>query len=246
MTADLDAREFTLDDVLRHAVDGMFVIGRNRQVVLFSEGCERITGVEVAAVVGTSDTCQGLMDCRDEHDRPLSGPLCAALAVLTGEVPSARRRMSLRRRDGRRVWVETTYSPMCSEGDEVTHVVGIMRDMTEVKHHEDELRRAASRGAAYTHDETRTSSDNSNRGWMESRPAPPTEGTDNMGPLDQILTTIERREILAALRRANGQRTLAARLLGISRSRLYRRMEALGIDPREIGEAQEAPPREDV
>ena len=56
-----------------------------------------------------------------------------------------------------------------------------------------------------------------------------------MGPLDQILTTIEKREILAALKRANGQRTLAARMLGISRSRLYRRMEALGIDPREIG-----------
>ncbi len=55
-----------------------------------------------------------------------------------------------------------------------------------------------------------------------------------MGPLDQMLTTIERREILSALSRANGQRTLAARLLGISRSRLYRRMEALGIDPREI------------
>ncbi|MFQ5589855.1 MAG: helix-turn-helix domain-containing protein [Phycisphaerae bacterium] len=52
------------------------------------------------------------------------------------------------------------------------------------------------------------------------------------GSLDQILTTIEKREILGALRRANGQRTLAARMLGISRSRLYRRMEALGIDPR--------------
>ncbi len=55
------------------------------------------------------------------------------------------------------------------------------------------------------------------------------------GSLDQIITTIEKREILGALRRANGQRTLAARLLGISRSRLYRRMEALGIDPRTAG-----------
>ncbi len=47
--------------------------------------------------------------------------------------------------------------------------------------------------------------------------------------LDQILCSIEKREIVAALRRANGQRTLAAQFLGISRSRLYRRMEALGI-----------------
>jgi DNA-binding NtrC family response regulator len=50
--------------------------------------------------------------------------------------------------------------------------------------------------------------------------------------LDDILAGIEKREILAALDRANGQRTLAAHMLRISRSRLYRRMDALGIDPR--------------
>ena len=48
-------------------------------------------------------------------------------------------------------------------------------------------------------------------------------------PLDAVLGAIERREIEAALRLAHGQRTLTARLLRISRSRLYRRMEALGI-----------------
>lgn len=53
--------------------------------------------------------------------------------------------------------------------------------------------------------------------------------------LDDILGSIEKKEILGALHRANSQRTLAARMLGISRSRLYRRMEALGIDPRRIG-----------
>jgi len=49
-------------------------------------------------------------------------------------------------------------------------------------------------------------------------------------PLDDVLTAVERREILAALEKANGQRTLAAKLLHISRSRLYRRLEALGIE----------------
>ena len=57
---------------------------------------------------------------------------------------------------------------------------------------------------------------------------------DGTGALDRILSTIEKREIVNALSRANGQRTLAAKLLGISRSRLYRRMEALGIDPRHL------------
>ena len=52
------------------------------------------------------------------------------------------------------------------------------------------------------------------------------------GPrLDAILAQVERREVVSALRETEGQRTLAARRLGISRSKLYRRMDALGIDP---------------
>jgi DNA-binding NtrC family response regulator len=52
-------------------------------------------------------------------------------------------------------------------------------------------------------------------------------------PLDDVLASVERRAILSALRRAGGQRSRAARAMGVSRSRLYRRMEALGIHPRE-------------
>jgi len=54
--------------------------------------------------------------------------------------------------------------------------------------------------------------------------------------LDETLALIERREIIAALDRAQGQRKMAANLLRISRSRLYRRMEALGI-PTRYGES---------
>ena len=51
--------------------------------------------------------------------------------------------------------------------------------------------------------------------------------------LDPILARVEREAIRRALRAANWQRNKAARLMDISRSRLYRRMEALGIDPNE-------------
>jgi DNA-binding NtrC family response regulator len=51
--------------------------------------------------------------------------------------------------------------------------------------------------------------------------------------LDEYLSGIERGEIHSALERARGSRTLAARFLGISRSRLYRRMIALGIESNE-------------
>jgi transcriptional regulator with PAS, ATPase and Fis domain len=49
-------------------------------------------------------------------------------------------------------------------------------------------------------------------------------------PLDQLLEQAERRLILLALRRAQGNRSRAAEILAIWRPRLLRRMEMLGID----------------
>lgn len=54
--------------------------------------------------------------------------------------------------------------------------------------------------------------------------------TDSL-PLDPFLERVEREAILRALAAAGWQRNKAAGLMGISRSRLYRRMDALGIDP---------------
>ena len=134
------------------------------------------------------------------------------LKIFEGEIASYRQRMAIRHQDGRRVWVETTYSPMKDAGGAIAAVIGIMRDVTETKEREDGPRdpaRASSGDAAST--------------------VPP-----GVGLLDHLLGSLERREIVSALERSNGQRTLAARVLGISRSRLYRRMEALGIDPRHL------------
>ncbi len=50
------------------------------------------------------------------------------------------------------------------------------------------------------------------------------------GSLDDLLMRLERNEFLAALRTTGGQRSLAAHQLGISRTKFYRRLEALGID----------------
>lgn len=55
--------------------------------------------------------------------------------------------------------------------------------------------------------------------------------------LDEFLGEVERELIERALRRAKGNKTRAARLLGLSRPRLYRRMVQLGLIPvEELGE----------
>ena len=48
-------------------------------------------------------------------------------------------------------------------------------------------------------------------------------------PLDLVLARVERKLMEMALRRARGNKSQAAELLGISRPRLYRRMELLGM-----------------
>jgi len=48
-------------------------------------------------------------------------------------------------------------------------------------------------------------------------------------PLDDLLARVEREEIEKALRRANGVKTEAARLLGIKTSTLYYKMEKYGL-----------------
>ncbi len=124
--------------------------------------------------------------------------------------------------------METTYSPVYDEDGTIACVTGIMRDISPI----DEMEREHW-GVTEPMDplEARTAGNNPRDERTENGDVSKDQSYD-MGPLDRILTTVEKREILAALRRANGQRTLAARLLGISRSRLYRRMDALGIDPR--------------
>lgn len=225
--------EVTLDEVVRDAVDGVFVLDRNRQVIVFSSECERLTGIDRASVLGMSCPCHELMECADQHGRSLDNVLCPALKIFNREIDDYKQRMTVRHRDGHRVGVETTYSPIRGEGGSVVGVVGIMRDV-------------GTNGAAES-DSGQSAACSSSPSTGEDAWACATPGGSNpadsiepglfskMGPLDRKLSALERREILAALQETNGQRTLAAQRLGISRSRLYRRMEALGIDPRQIG-----------
>jgi DNA-binding NtrC family response regulator len=59
--------------------------------------------------------------------------------------------------------------------------------------------------------------------------------------LDDFMLGIERELLIRAMEQADGNKTLAARLLGITRPRLYRRLEQLGL----LGDVAEAPPEEE-
>ncbi len=222
-----------LEAVVRDAADGIFIIDRNRQVVFASNAWQRITGVELGHALGTSCVCHEMLECSDIHGRLLDGVLCPAMKILNGEIKQFRQRMSIRRPDDERVWVETTYAPIHGDNGDISGVVAIMRDISEAIEREQELIAAAQQNR------TAAGVAGDSEAATSACADLPGNGAE-LGVLDHKLSMLERTEIVGALQGTHGQRTLAAQRLGISRSRLYRRMEALGIDPRKLGAREKA------
>lgn len=134
-TADLG-----LESVLDNTLDGMFVISRDRRFILFNNACERITGYSRDDVLGSQCQCHDIMECADEQGRSIVASLCPATQVLDGEIASAKHRMRLRRKDGGFTWVESVYTALKDQQGGVQCVLAVLRDVTEAKTQDDELR----------------------------------------------------------------------------------------------------------
>ncbi|MFQ5423535.1 MAG: PAS domain S-box protein [Phycisphaerae bacterium] len=223
----------SIEEMLANALDGVVAIDRSRRVVVFSEGCERITGFRREEVLGFACRCHDILACRDKQGRSLAGALCPARALFEGVTDSARQRMCIRRKDGAQSWIETNYTVIRDQSGEVEFVLGVMRDVNEAKSREDDLlaemsdlrervRRLGEQQAA----------EYGFGNIVSKSPAMAPNDADALR-LDPYLARVEREAILRALKAAGGQRLKAARLMEISRSRLYRRMDALGVRPDE-------------
>lgn len=227
----------SLDRLLSNAADGVFVIDRQKRYVLVNAALERLTGFSANELMTQACSCSEVTQCKDEQGRFLGGFLCPARSVFNGDSHQALQRMQIRRRDGSTLWVETHYSPIRDLAGRIEFVLGMVRDVSDSKAHFDELK-------AHMSDLRRQVSDQHQRtvpaqGLHTNQLASvandhelnahASNSTDAI-PLDRVIEEVERREILRALEAAGGQRTRAAQIMGISRSRLYRRLDALGID----------------
>lgn len=230
------ANPVSLDRILSNAADGVFVIDRRKRYVLVNDALERLTGFARHELMTQACSCRKIIQCQDEHARNLGGFLCPARSVFEGDTSQALQRMQISRRDGRTVWVETHYSPIRDHTGQIEFVLGMVRDVSESKAHMDELKAHMADLRRQLGESNRPIADSEKPGG-DSIPAScerdalpcPTSSTGSV-PLDRILEDVERREILRALDAAGGKRTLAAQIMGISRSRLYRRLDALGLD----------------
>ncbi|NLX13615.1 MAG: sigma 54-interacting transcriptional regulator [Phycisphaerales bacterium] len=131
-----------LDTILAHTRDGVFVIDRNRRFLFFNEACEKLTGFSAEEVLNADADCGQLIECRDEQGRPLAGLLCPATSLFKDEGLSARQRMRITTRDGRHRWVETVYTRIADASNQPEAVIGVVRDISDLKEREEEWRKA--------------------------------------------------------------------------------------------------------
>ncbi len=140
MTSVRESKSIQLDDLLENTMDGIFVFDGNRRFLIFNSACERITGYMRDEVLGQECSCHSVMECADEQGRTLTTSLCPGLQVYGGELSSAKQRIRIRRMDGSFAWVETQYTALKNREGVVHGVLAVMRDVTESKHRDEELR----------------------------------------------------------------------------------------------------------
>ena len=121
----------TLDQVLANTGDGVFVVDRERRLVLFNPTCERITGYRASEVVASGSKCSDITDCADEQGRSLMDWLCPGTALLNGAATTARQRIRLTTRAGQHRWVEAQYVALRDERQRPKYIVAFLRDIAD-------------------------------------------------------------------------------------------------------------------
>lgn len=120
--------KYDFEYVLNSALDGIFIVAKDRRLVLFNRACEDLYGISREDVIGKA--CWRLNDLKktlDADDRKNR-------KIPYGELASKKERMVLTHKNGKRVWVETIYTPILDKDThEIAYVMGIIKDITELK-----------------------------------------------------------------------------------------------------------------
>jgi signal transduction histidine kinase len=156
-----------VESVLGSTEDGIFVLNRAEEVVVFNRACERLTGLRRDEVLGGRLTCDEVFRCHRFVERAPAGdaaaaggaappraaqpaPLpmahvaaeagpCALFDIFRERKERAREEILLVSRTGERHWVETSFSPVIDEGGAVSYTVGVLRIVDDRKRAEGAL-----------------------------------------------------------------------------------------------------------
>ncbi len=125
--------KYDLGYVLDCALDGIFIVANDHRLVLFNRACEELYDISREDVI--QNACWKLSDFKSswEEISRKSGK------ITYGELASKKERMTLLHKNGKKVWTETTYTPIFDESTgDMAYVMGVIKDITELKRIEDE------------------------------------------------------------------------------------------------------------
>jgi PAS domain S-box-containing protein len=120
----------SLHDLVENAIDGIFIIDRNRRLVEFNRACENLTGYSREEVIGKNVFCARAIQCKNAEGVSMAGNLCPSLNIFQADLRKQSERMRAIARDGSERWVETHYTPIHDRDGNVEYVMGIIRDIT--------------------------------------------------------------------------------------------------------------------
>jgi signal transduction histidine kinase len=148
-----------LDSILGSTDDGIFVLNRAEEVVIFNAACERLTGLARDEVLGGRLTCDEVFRChrfaRRQGERgrgalpvvqaaaSVETAPCALFDIFRERKEKAREEAVLVSRSGERHWVETSFSPVRDATGAVAYTVGVLRMVDDRKRAEREVQEKA-------------------------------------------------------------------------------------------------------
>ena len=114
-------------------MDGVFIVASDYRLVLFNRACEELYDISREEVMDKAwwklSDFQKTLDITSKKGGKIS----------YGELGAKKERMVLDHKEGRRVWVETIYTPILDkETGEIAYVMGVIKDITELKQVEEE------------------------------------------------------------------------------------------------------------
>lgn len=133
----MDISALGLEQVLDNLHDAVYVLDRDRRIVLWNRAAERITGYERAAVIGRR--CRdGLLVHVDNVGCQMCHGRCPAASVMSDGV-SRDTELYLRHRDGHRVPIRVRATPLLDGDGEVIGALEMFSDNSAERAHRERL-----------------------------------------------------------------------------------------------------------
>ncbi len=127
---DAPIHPLSLRHLVENAIDGIFIIDRNRRLVEFNHACEELTGYSREEVIGKNVFCARAIQCQNASGDSMAGNLCPSLSVFHSGMSRQSERMRAVAKDGSIRWIETHYTPIYTPDGTLDYVLGIIRDIT--------------------------------------------------------------------------------------------------------------------